>query len=302
MGQPSPRAAIADEAPVTAAYQHGELLLFDDLGSFSQAVQVEAGRTFNFASVIEVSTDFLEVSDQHLILNVKSANGEDPNNLLFVVERRAFLFSKKLPLPAALEPFKGVLNKEFGPSTVLAFLTLQMVLGSYRAKLEALIAPMRKLDEDFDYQSYRTVVAEFERLDDRLEEFHELLLKLEERGVKQVETEHISFDYSVLIAESVSLEGRCRRRLTMVRDLARDHELRASAHLNQRIERLSDVMKRLTAITVILMIPTLIASHFGMNFAYMPELEVRWVYPAVVGFQIFVMGLGAIVFKKIGWL
>lgn len=302
MGQPSPRAAIAGEVPITAAYRHGEILLFDDLSSFSQAVRVEAGRAFNFASVTEVSTDFLEVSDQHLILNVKSANGEDPNNLLFVVERRALLFSKKLPLPAALEPFKSVLDKEFGPSTVLAFLTLQMVLASYRAKLEALIAPIKKLDEDFDYQSYRTVVAEFERLDDRLEEFHELLLKLEERGVKQVETEQISFDYSVLIAESVSLEGRCRRRLTMVRDMARDHELRASVQLNKRIERLSDVVRRLTAITVILMMPTMIASHFGMNFAYMPELKVHWAYPAVIGFEIFVMGLGAIVFKKTGWL
>ena len=56
-------------------------------------------------------------------------------------------------------------------------------------------------------------------------------------------------------------------RLAMLRDLSRDHELRVTTELNLRIEKLNDVVKRLTAITVILMIPTLIASHFGMNFA-----------------------------------
>ena len=35
---------------------------------------------------------------------------------------------------------------------------------------------------------------------------------------------------------------------------------------------LNVVVKRLTAFTVILMIPTLIAGIYGMNFLYMPEL------------------------------
>ena len=36
---------------------------------------------------------------------------------------------------------------------------------------------------------------------------------------------------------------------------------------------LSAIMKRLTAFTVILMVPTLIAGIYGMNFEYMPELS-----------------------------
>ena len=35
-------------------------------------------------------------------------------------------------------------------------------------------------------------------------------------------------------------------------------------------------MKTLTALTVILMVPTLIAGIYGMNFDQMPEL--RWAY------------------------
>lgn len=88
----------------------------------------------------------------------------------------------------------------------------------------------------------------------------------------------------------------------MLKDVMRDHELQVTMELNRRIERLNDVVKRLTAITVLLMVPTLIASHFGMNFAYMPELKIPWVYPFVVGFQIVIVGVGIYIFRKIGWL
>jgi len=50
------------------------------------------------------------------------------------------------------------------------------------------------------------------------------------------------------------------------------------------------------------MLPTLIASHFGMNFQYMPELSVAWAYPAVIAIQVILMGVGLILFRKIGWL
>ncbi len=66
--------------------------------------------------------------------------------------------------------------------------------------------------------------------------------------------------------------------------------------------KLNDAVKKLTALTVILMLPTLIASHFGMNFAFMPELNLWWAYPAVVVFQIVFMGIGFAIFRKIGWL
>jgi magnesium transporter len=41
-------------------------------------------------------------------------------------------------------------------------------------------------------------------------------------------------------------------------------------------------MKVLTVIATIFMPLTLISSIYGMNFHYMPELEWRWGYPAVL--------------------
>jgi magnesium transporter len=50
------------------------------------------------------------------------------------------------------------------------------------------------------------------------------------------------------------------------------------------------------------MLPTLIASHFGMNFQYMPELSIWWAYPVVIGAQVAIIVAFVIVFRKIGWL
>lgn len=62
------------------------------------------------------------------------------------------------------------------------------------------------------------------------------------------------------------------------------------------------VIKIFTVVTVIFMPPTVIASAYGMNFKYMPELEKVWGYP----FAIVLMLLSSIVtllfFKRKKWL
>jgi magnesium transporter len=98
------------------------------------------------------------------------------------------------------------------------------------------------------------------------------------------------------------LQARCRRRLTTIKDLRQDHEMKATEELNSKIVKLNDVLKKLTSITVILMLPTLIASHFGMNFVHMPELRIAWVYPAVIAAQVVIMAVFFFIFKKIEWL
>jgi magnesium transporter len=54
------------------------------------------------------------------------------------------------------------------------------------------------------------------------------------------------------------------------------------AHESVTTNSLNQIVKRLTAVTVLLMVPTLIAGIYGMNFFFMPELELRYGYPAVL--------------------
>jgi magnesium transporter len=66
--------------------------------------------------------------------------------------------------------------------------------------------------------------------------------------------------------------------------------------------RLNAVMRVLTVITTIFMPLSFIASIYGMNFEYMPELKSQWGYPAVLAVMALV-GVGMLfVFRSKRWL
>jgi magnesium transporter len=73
------------------------------------------------------------------------------------------------------------------------------------------------------------------------------------------------------------------------------------ARLSVASNNLNAIMKRLTAFTVILMVPTLIAGIYGMNFRFMPEL--RWVagYPFALLLMVASAGLAIVWFWRNDW-
>jgi magnesium transporter len=71
------------------------------------------------------------------------------------------------------------------------------------------------------------------------------------------------------------------------------------ANLSVTSNNLNAVMKRLTAFTVVLMVPTLIAGIYGMNFHVMPELSWPLGYPiALVVMALTMTGLGIFFWRK----
>jgi magnesium transporter len=66
--------------------------------------------------------------------------------------------------------------------------------------------------------------------------------------------------------------------------------------------RLNAVMRVLTVITTIFMPLSFIASIYGMNFEYMPELKSEWGYPAVLGSMGVIAAGMLIAFRQRRWL
>ena len=65
--------------------------------------------------------------------------------------------------------------------------------------------------------------------------------------------------------------------------------------------KLNEIMKTLTIIATIFLPLTFIASIYGMNFEFMPELRSPWGYPVVLGVMAALGGLMFWWFKRRGW-
>ena len=74
-----------------------------------------------------------------------------------------------------------------------------------------------------------------------------------------------------------------------------------SLALNVASNQMNMVMKVLTIIATIFIPLTFIAGVYGMNFHHMPELDVGWAYPAVLGIMVIIGIIMLIIFKRKKW-
>lgn len=73
------------------------------------------------------------------------------------------------------------------------------------------------------------------------------------------------------------------------------------SYLSIQSNELNVTVRKLTAVTVMVMVPTLIAGIYGMNFVHMPELEWTFGYPMAIAVMV-LTGAGLYVYlKRIGW-
>lgn len=73
-------------------------------------------------------------------------------------------------------------------------------------------------------------------------------------------------------------------------------------YLSSMSNRMNEIMKVLTVIATIFIPLTFVAGVYGMNFRHMPELDVPWAYPAVLGFCLLVAGTMFVYFRRKKWL
>lgn len=89
---------------------------------------------------------------------------------------------------------------------------------------------------------------------------------------------------------------------TLYRNVAENTAQLLSVYFNIESNHTNEIMRMLTIISVFFMPLTFIVGVYGMNFKYMPELEWKYGYAAVM---ILMVGLSAIIyfwFKRKKWL
>jgi len=283
----------------TSAAIEIESLVFTDLNKFNQEVK-KRDLDVDVGALLTFTGNYVKELPEGLIMKLVDYEDE-PSKIMIFFKKTTVVYSCKLILHEELESYEDVLAKPHGLTTVIGLLLLTQVVESFKKKRDRLVESYKSLEVNFDENLHRELTRQYQEYYDRLEDLSDLMLKLEERGIPQIETNIASFDYSILLAEANNLFDRARMRIGMLKDLAFGYEMRVTRQLNQRVEVLSDVVKRLTAITVVLMVPNIIAGHFGMNFRFMPELDIPWAYPVVVLGQILISVTILLIFRKKKW-
>lgn len=64
----------------------------------------------------------------------------------------------------------------------------------------------------------------------------------------------------------------------------------------------NNIIKFFSVVAVVFLPPTLVASTYGMNFGFMPELDWRFGYPFAIGLMVVSAILPYLFFKRRGWL
>jgi magnesium transporter len=136
----------------------------------------------------------------------------------------------------------------------------------------------------------RQQVVRFRRLAAPMRETIDLLLETPEIATPPL----VPYYRDVLdhVIRALELTDNVRDVLTSAREL----------QIAQQANRMNVVMKQLSAWAAIILIPTLIAGVYGMNFRHMPELDWTFGYP----FALALMGLASFLlfrtFRRRGWL
>ena len=253
-------------------------------------------------SLTTLELNFFERYGSYVVVNLREFSSTQPNNLMVLSEGDNFLYSSQKLDEENYKLFKYTLKKKYGESTVLALMVLKKVLSNYSADFEKINAEIDRQEEILDAVAIERLGRHLRKLNDFVEDFLDVLIKLEDREVREVNTSYISYDYDVLLGKTRHLLDRIKSHQAQITGLRNEIELHSTRELNKRIENLTQIMRRLTAITVVLIIPNIITGFYGMNFSSLPFADWMLGPLAVIIASAVLMALGIVYFLKKGWL
>lgn len=274
--------------------------IYSNFDEFSKVAQ-EMGVKDDLQALLSLNLVFFERYDEYSIVSVRDYS-DAPNNVLVLSKDKTILYSEKKITERDFRLFKYTVQKAYGESTALTLLVLKEVLASYAKYFEKINSLIDSFSSVKDSEGIEQTAVDLRKLTVNVEDFQNLLYTLEDRKVREFRTEYLEYDYDLILARTRHLLGRCRSHLQELRDVRSEIELKNAYQFNLRLEELTKIMKRLTGLTVLFMIPTLIASFYGMNFVFMPELAHPLGYPGVIVVMASATLLTAFWMHRKGWL
>lgn len=203
------------------------------------------------------------------------------------------------PLRERLRSGKGRLRSQ--GADYLAYGLLDTIVDNYFLVLESLGERIESLEEEVMGSPTPTTLKDIYRLKRELLFLHRSvwplrevvnsLIRRESPFVRETTIVYLRdlYDHTIQVVET----------LETLRDMVSGM---LDIYLSSVSNRMNGIMKVLTIIATIFMPLTFIAGLYGMNFRHMPELELRWGYPAVLLLMVAITAGMIVFFRRKKWL
>ncbi len=236
--------------------------IFTNFNDFNREVK-DSGLKINLKELTLLDYNFLQTYDEFTIINIRDYDKE-PNNLIVLSLKKVLVYVGKDVINGNLRQFSNVLNKKHGESTAITFLILDAVLTNYTAEFENIRKNLIELEQNLDIDRIEEDGRRLRRLIDRLEDFVDIIIKLEERKLAEFDSKLISYDYNILTSEAKYWLERCRSNMYRITSLRTKCDVKSNSELSERITKLTVIMTFLMIASIVVAIPGTIGAIFGI--------------------------------------
>ncbi len=203
------------------------------------------------------------------------------------------------PLRERLRTSKGIIRKH--GADYLAYSLIDAIVDYYFVILEKIGDDVEDLEVELiadpqphTVQTLHHMKRQMITLRKAILPLREVINKLEREGIGFIEdTTRLYlrdvYDHTIQAMDTVDI---FRDLLTSMLDI----------YVNNINNRMTEIMKVLTIIGTIFLPLSFLASVYGMNFEYMPELDVWWSYPALWAVMIVISIVMLVYFRRKKWI
>ena len=251
-------------------------------------------------SLITFRAPFLEHKESHISTS---------SITIFISKNKNNLITLRTKEIASVENLKQILFKQNTllqkGASFLLYRLLDEILNSYFHILDTIEDKIDEIEDDVLEKPGKSTVEQIFATKKTLIFFHkaltanrEVITSIEKEYVKEIDKKNIKRFRSLYndVTQLIDTEGTYRDIMTGTLEI----------YLSSISNNLNQVMKTLTIITAFVLVPTLIAGIYGMNFVFMPEINTSFGQKYGYYFALSLMVLSVLAmyfyFKRKGWI
>lgn len=183
----------------------------------------------------------------------------------------------------------------------LAYAIIDTIVDAYYPVLEVIGEHLEALEDEVIRQPTPELLATLNRLKNRLVNLRRGIWPQREAVNSMVRGDfpHVTEDVRIYLRDTHDHCVQTSEVAEMYREMASGL---MNTYLSSIANRTNEVMKVLTIVATIFIPLTFLAGIYGMNFSYMPELQVWWAYPIIWLTMLMVAGGMTWFFWRKGWI